>query len=100
MSAKPHLVGSLLLALLAGCAGGGNGGGGGPAGDPPPVTASSNPTPPAGDPPFTSFSAIQPSQTVVMSGISQPAAISFTDASQHTVTAFTAGSADPAARFS
>jgi len=104
MFTKTRLVGSLLLAFLAGCAGGGGGGGGGgPAGDPPPATASAAPAAPAtpaGDPPFTSFSAIQPSQTVVMSGISQPAAISFTDASQTTVTAFTAGSVDTSARFS
>jgi hypothetical protein len=104
MFTKTRLRGSLLLAFLAGCAGGG-GGGGGPAGDPPPVAASPAPAPaspaaPAGDPPFTSFSAIQPSQTVVMSGISQPAAISFTDGSQTTVTAFTAGTVDTSARFS
>jgi hypothetical protein len=57
---KRKLFGVALAALsLAGCGGGGSGGGG-PAGDPMPQTLG-----------FTSFSAVQPNQTVAMSGMSQ-----------------------------
>src|SRR4051812_1461247 len=62
----------VLALVLAGCAGGGSGGGG-PAGDAPPAGAAGTPAGTPGDPPFTSFAAIQPNQTVVLSGMSQTA---------------------------
>src|SRR4051812_12217133 len=84
---------SLLVLLVAACAGGGSGGGSDAPAAPPSASSAS----PASSPEvaFSSFQAIQPSQTVVMSGVQQGGDATVTGSTGNwTVTSSSSGAVD------